>query len=107
MIAMSGEQMVVFAIVAAAGYWVVSLVLNKMFPSRGSEEPAGPPPFEQNDPEQSRRSAEMRDAFPPPPPSLDPPGLRDGPRRCSDPQCGELNPPNARFCSRCGRPTRG
>ncbi|MBL8880478.1 MAG: hypothetical protein JNG88_15300 [Phycisphaerales bacterium] len=82
MIAMSGEQVVVFAIIAAAGYWVVSLVLNKVFPSRSDAETEqqssqmSEADQAANDPERARRSAEMRSSFPPPPESMNPPGLR-------------------------------
>lgn len=110
MIAMSGEQVVVFAIIAGAGYWVVSLLLNKMFPSRGGRSTVDSrsqevgPEARVDDPERARRSVEMRNSFPPPPVSMTPPELRGASRRCADPLCCESNPANARFCSKCGQP---
>lgn len=83
MIALGMEQTVVFVIIAGVGYWVVSLILNRIFP--------GKLPADESDNQEVTLSAQRRpyDAL--------------TEQLCPDDSCGEANPQTARYCSRCGR----
>lgn len=87
MVALGTEQTIVFIILAGAGYWAVSMILNRLFPSRASQD-------ESTEPEPTLRPHQQ-------------PHDRQSEQLCPEETCGAVNPPGAWHCSRCGRALHG